>query len=269
MPSENMSLRRSSGSPRHCSGDMYANLPLSVPAARLARCAAPPSRCRSRRASPRRRSRSACSTATRRDGRCRAACRRRRALVRVVQRRRSTPATIVSACVERDRLRCGAARVASSCAQVLAVHVLHREEVARRPRCRCRRPARCSGGGAARRAAPRRGTSSTKRRSRRELGADPLEDDELLEALDPAVRARDTSPPCRRSRGAPGSSTSRTVREASTSPSGLHPFRSIVNCLPSTGQRAPRPTSRCQIAPPHPLRICLILVLAVRGKRHA
>ena len=31
MPSEKMSLRRSSGSPRHCSGDMYGTLPLSVP----------------------------------------------------------------------------------------------------------------------------------------------------------------------------------------------------------------------------------------------
>ena len=133
---------------------------------------------------------------------------------------------------------------------------------------RCRRPARCSGAGAAPRAAPRRGTSSTKRGSRRELGADPLDHDVALEA--PIRRARARRPrPCRRSRGAPGSRTCRTVREASTSPSGLHPFRSIVNCLPSTGQRAPRPTSRCQIAPPHPLRICLILVLAVRGKRHA
>ncbi len=31
MPSENTSLRRSSGCPVHCSGDMYATLPLTAP----------------------------------------------------------------------------------------------------------------------------------------------------------------------------------------------------------------------------------------------
>ncbi len=51
-PSENTSARASTSLPRHCSGDMYAGVPLVRPWA-CARCARSRRRCRSRRASRR------------------------------------------------------------------------------------------------------------------------------------------------------------------------------------------------------------------------
>ena len=68
-------------------------------------------------------------------------------------------------------------------AQILAVDVLHREEVLAARLRRCRRPARCSGDAGSRRRAPRRGTSD-EALIFRVLGADPLEHDVALEAFD-------------------------------------------------------------------------------------
>ena len=128
MPSANTSLRRSTGSPLHCSGDMYATLPLSMPACvslgamrglrdaevdDLHVAVVADEDVRRRHVAMDDAERLAVGAAL---------------LVRVVQPA-AAPTHDRDDVLERHRASALADAATSSCAQVLAVDVLHREEV--------------------------------------------------------------------------------------------------------------------------------------------